>query len=190
MKIPWKSLLYILLSAAVSIALLFGMEAVSDVVTEKQQTAKVKAVFGEMLEADRYDEIETGAFASIQSAYKAYLSSGTMEGYAVTVVVKGYGGDMQVHVAVSPDTRTFIGLRVGENRETENLGAKVALPAFTDQFDGLPAPAYLDGYTGLEKTATDDNAIEAVGGATVSSKAVVKAANIAYSFIQDLGKGV
>lgn len=51
----------------------------------------------------------------------------------------------------------FVGIRIEENHETENLGARVAEPAFTDQFRSLPAPAYLDGYTGLERTAESDD---------------------------------
>lgn len=51
----------------------------------------------------------------------------------------------------------FLGIRIGENHETENLGARVAEAAFTDQFRSLPAPAYLDGYTGLERAAEPAN---------------------------------
>ena len=169
----------------ISVGLLFGAEAVTASLLEGQKNAAAREAFGELLAADDYEPLDTGTYGEIAAAYRAVDAEGRLLGYGVTAAIKGYGGELQVHVALNAAGDRFVGIRIGENHETENLGARVAEPAFTDQFRSLPAPAYLDGYTGLERTAESGRSVEAVTGATVSSKAVVRAANAAYAFIRD-----
>ena len=185
MKTAVKPILYLLAAAVISVGLLFGAEAVTASLLDGQKNAAAREAFGELLAADDYEPLDTGAYGEIAAAYRAVDAEGRLLGYGVTAAVKGYGGELQVHVALNAAGDRFVGIRIGENHETENLGARVAEPAFTDQFRSLPAPAYLDGYTGLERTAESGRSVEAVTGATVSSKAVVRAANAAYAFIRD-----
>ena len=185
MKTAVKPILYLLAAAVISVGLLFGAEAVTASLLEGHKNAAAREAFGELLAADDYEPLDTGTYGEIAAAYRAVDAEGRLLGYGVTAAVKGYGGELQVHVALNAAGDRFVGIRIGENHETENLGARVAEPAFTDQFRSLPAPAYLDGYTGLERTAESGRSVEAVTGATVSSKAVVRAANAAYAFIRD-----
>lgn len=185
MKNAIKPLLYLLAAAAVSIGLLFGAESLTDVLVERQEKNAASQAFGELLAADEYVVLDTGIYGEIAAAYQALDAQGVLLGYGVTAAVKGYGGELRVHVALNAAGDQFIGIRIGENHETENLGARVAEPAFTDQFRSLPAPAYLEGYTGLDRTAEPGRSVEAVTGATISSKAVIRAANVAYAFIRD-----
>ena len=185
MKTAVKPILYLLAAAVISVGLLFGAEAVTASLLGGQKNAAAREAFGELLAADDYEPLDTGTYGEIAAAYRAVDAEGRLLGYGVTAAVKGYGGELQVHVALNAAGDRFVGIRIGENHETENLGARVAEPAFTDQFRSLPAPAYLDGYTGLERTAESGRSVEAVTGATVSSKAVVRAANAAYAFIRD-----
>ena len=164
MKTLLRPILYLLAAAVVSVGLLFGAEAVTDIAVEKQKNKTARESFGGLLDADQYEALNIGAYGEINAAYRAKDADGSLLGYAVTASVKGYGGEIH---------------------ETENLGARVAEAAFTDQFRSLPAPAYLDGYTGLERAAEPSQSVEAVTGATISSKAVVRAVNVAYAFIRD-----
>ena len=190
MKALIKPLITLLAACAVSTALLFVADRLSGVIVEKQRTQEVRASFGEILEAETYTELDVGAYAGITAAYSAGDAEGNLVGFAVDVTVKGYVGDILVHVALSPDASRFLGIRIGEQRETDKLGSRISEPAFYEQFAGLAAPAYLDGYTGLERNEPPEDTITAVAGATVSSKAVVKAANTAYYYIQNEHKGV
>ena len=185
MKTLLRPILYLLSAAVVSVGLLFGAEAVTDIAVEKQKNKTARESFGGLLDADQYEALNIGAYGEINAAYRAKDADGSLLGYAVTASVKGYGGEMKVHVALDSAGDRFLGIRIGENHETENLGARVAEAAFTDQFRSLPAPAYLDGYTGLERAAEPSQSVEAVTGATISSKAVVRAVNVAYAFIRD-----
>ena len=189
MKSLVKPLLTLLVACAASVALLLGADQLSGILVEKQHSQEVRASFGEMLEAARYQELDVGAYAGVVSAYSALDDAGNLLGFAIDTTVKGYVGDILVHVALSPDGTRFLGVRIGEQHETDNLGANIARPAFYEQFSGMAAPAYLDGYTGLEREIPEDT-VTAVAGATVSSKAVVKAVNIAYHYVQEAHKGV
>ena len=85
-------------------------------------------------------------------------------GYAVIAQSKGYSS--QVPMAVAFDDEGTITNVIGmDNTETPGLGTKVQLPDFTDQFLGRTA----------EPLTIDD--IDAVTGATISSKAALAAVN-------------
>lgn len=89
-------------------------------------------------------------------------------GYAVQQAVQGYGGPIELIVAVRSN-HTLGGVRVGGEgfSETEGLGAKAKDEAFTGQFRGAQLPVKLGGE------------IDAITGATVTSRAVVDGVNTA-----------
>ena len=84
-------------------------------------------------------------------------------GRALAVVEKGFGGDVTVHVEMNDDG-TVKALSI--DTPDEVLGKRVSEAEFTEQFIGKAAPFVLGG-----------NGIEALSGATVTSKAAVKAIN-------------
>ena len=90
------------------------------------------------------------------------------QGSVVQVTVKGYGGPVQVKVAVLKDG-SIAGVEIGgkDFSETPGVGARVQEESFWSQFIGKTGPFKLK-----------DN-VDAVSGATISSTAVVKAVNAA-----------
>lgn len=149
-----KAVLNVILVAVISVALLFGMSAITDRLIRSQEDEAAKSAFSGLLDANRLDSLSTGDAEGITAAYRALDKDGGLMGYAVTVTVKGYGGDMVVHTALSADGQRFIGLRVGSHMETEGYGSKTAEPAFTDRFKDAEAPVSLAGYTGIEGLET------------------------------------
>lgn len=111
-------------------------------------------------------EIFPGASFSEENGHYTCMENGGVVGYAVVVEERGYGGKMRVVVGASPEG-TVVGVRVVSQNETPGLGAKVAEEAFLGQFAGRR----------LEEIALkkDGGEIEAVTGATISSRAVVRA---------------
>lgn len=150
MKQWLKPLLSLLAVTAVSAALLFGMDAVTRRVIEQQELRAVQDAFSGVISGDTWQAADTAGESDITVAYRVLDADGVLLGYAVTVAVKGYGGEMQVHAALSADATRFLGLRVGGNQETQGYGSRVTEEAFYNQFDSLAAPASLDGYTGIE----------------------------------------
>lgn len=103
----------------------------------------------------------------LQFAYKA-TGDGKTLGHALKTTVEGYGGPIEIIIGIGTD-RTLRGIRVGGNEfnETEDLGAKAKDPEFTDQFQGKTVPL-----------ALGEN-IDAISGATVTSRAVTEGVNAA-----------
>ena len=94
----------------------------------------------------------------------ACMEAADGKGFAITAQAKGYAS--QVPLAVAFDDEGVITNVIGmANTETPGLGTKVQEPAFTDQFIGRAA----------DPLALDD--IDAITGATISSKAALAALN-------------
>lgn len=86
-------------------------------------------------------------------------------GYVVTTGAKGYGGLVTVMTGIKNDG-TIAGVTVLDHTETQGLGTKAA------------EPSYLDAqYVGKDQTL---EGVETIGGATVTSKAVLKAVGSAF----------
>lgn len=158
MKQWGKPLLSLLAVIAVSVALLFGMDALTRTVIEKQELETVKKAFSGVISGEKWEELKTDGAADIQAAYRVLDKDGTLLGYAVTAAVKGYGGEMEVHTALAADASRFLGLRVGNHQESQGYGSKVTEEAFYGQFVSLSAPASLGGYTGIEEDQAGSSA--------------------------------
>ncbi len=89
--------------------------------------------------------------------------SGNITGYVINVGEKGYGGEIRILVGITNEG-TVSGVSVISHSETPGLGANAAKPSFLRQF------------VGVNKAELNGN-IDALSGATVSSKAVTNAVN-------------
>ncbi len=82
---------------------------------------------------------------------------------------KGYGGDIGVITAVNTDTDEIVGVAVTTHSETPGVGSKTKTdPEFGGQFKGKPI-------TDVFKVKADGGQIDAVSGATISSRGVAGA---------------
>ena len=94
----------------------------------------------------------------------ACMEAADGKGYVVTAQAKGYSGQVPMGVAFGPDG-TIVNVIGMKNTETPGLGTKVAEEEFSAQFVGCAA----------EPLTLDD--IDAITGATISSKAALAAIN-------------
>ena len=79
---------------------------------------------------------------------------------------KGYGGDIGVITAVNLDTDEIIGVAVTTHSETPGVGSKAKTdPDFRRQYGGQPI-------TDIFKVKADGGKIDAISGATISSRGV------------------
>lgn len=102
-------------------------------------------------------------------------------GYVLSVTsTEGYGGDIVLSLGISKDG-TIMGIDTLSLSETAGLGAKASSDQFKSQFVGIQGEVV---YTKLGKTA--DNEIDAISGATITTKAVTKAVNAGLSFVNAL----
>ena len=93
---------------------------------------------------------------------------------------KGYGGDVGLMVGIDTKDNKIIGVGVTTHAETPGMGAKAQTdPSFVAQFKKLP----LEGQVNV---TGDGGSINAISGATITSRAVCSATNDALKIYENL----
>lgn len=113
--------------------------------------------------------------------YEGYDDSKNVVGYVFTTSAKGYGGDIVTMVGVKADG-IVSGLDFLSISETAGLGMNADSDEFKSQFVGK------SGVIGVNKSTSTDTEIQALTGATITSKAVTNAVNIALELFEEVGK--
>ena len=112
-------------------------------------------------------------------------TSGETVGYVITVTShEGYGGDIQVSVGIQSDG-TVTGVSFLSISETAGLGMKAKEPSFYEQYVGKNPTKFA-----VSKDGGDGEQIDALSGATITSRAVTGAVNAALGYYQNaFGQG-
>jgi electron transport complex protein RnfG len=138
-----------------------------------------RAIFAVLSEATRYETTErilqTDKGAEKIRIFKGFDADEGLVGYAFIAKGPGFQGIIKMMVGLHPDYLRLHGMQVLEQLETPGLGNKIEGDKFRDQFKGieiLPKIEYIK-YRKPEKP----NQIQAITGATISSKAVVEIIN-------------
>ncbi len=95
--------------------------------------------------------------------YEAYDEKGSLVGFGFVKTGRGMWGDIQIAGGIDLDYK-LTGLVVLEQGETPGLGARIVESRFLNQFIGLS--------TGQIKLKKFNGNIDAISGASISSKAV------------------
>ena len=111
--------------------------------------------------------------------YEGYDVEKNIVGYVFTTSSKGYGGDIVTMVGVKADG-TVSGMDFLSISETAGLGMNADTDEFKNQFEGK------FGEIGLNKNTPAENEIQALTGATITSKAVTKAVNTALELFEEV----
>lgn len=141
------------------------------------------AKFEEIENLERY--IDSASFSdgvSIGEAYIAKDENSEFIGYVVSVsTAKGYGGSIEMSVGFDA-WGTITGMKVTKMSETSGLGAHCTDESFSSQFKGISEKVE---FTKTGKTKP--NEIDAISGATITTRAVTEAVNGARGFIGVMG---
>ena len=126
------------------------------------------------------DELVAAASAmggKLTDLYEVYDGSALM-GYAVKVEASGSQGTIVMMVGVDAD-KAVTGVSIVSNSETSGIGSKVMANenGVLDQFKGMSGAGSLE----VGKN------VDAISGATVSSKGVTRGVNTALSVVEALG---
>jgi Na+-translocating ferredoxin:NAD+ oxidoreductase subunit G len=106
-----------------------------------------------------------------EGRYEARSDRG-VEGYIVPVEGRGYGGTMKMIAAVGPDG-ALLGFELLSHNETPGLGDRAAESSFRDRFKGRRHGQFQITTTG------ESGKIDAISGATITSRAVAEAIDAA-----------
>ena len=164
-------------------------EITKDPIAKQEAQAKAEAYEQVFTDAAAFEEVEMDdtliqtirdqldqegyKAQSIEEVMRAEDQSGETLGYAFTVVTsEGYGGDIQFSMGGQNDG-TLNGISILSIGETAGLGMNADTPAFKDQFVGKQVEKLQ--YT--KNGATQDDEINAISGATVTTNAMTNGVN-------------
>lgn len=122
----------------------------------------------------------------VKEAYIAKGSDGGRAGFVILAEVKGYGGKVRVIVGIDTEGKVS-DYKIIETKETPGLGSKASEPAFRKQFTGFVPAGPLKVIKGTKKNNED---IDAISGATITSKAITAAVQAALDAATALVKSV
>ena len=131
--------------------------------------------------------LEAAGYTSddIDEVVVAADKNGEAIGYVITVTShEGYGGDIQISVGILNDG-TVKGIEMLSIGETAGLGMKAKEPSFYEQYVGKNPTKFA-----VSKDGGDGEQIDALSGATITSRAVTGAVNAALGYYQNaFGQG-
>lgn len=139
-----------------------------------------KEAMAALISAEKYDKAE------IDGELYIAKNGEEIKGYIVSTQSRGYGGDIKIMTAISVDKKV-LGIKIlSAADETPGLGQNVTKETFYSQYIGRT-----ENITVVKNGAdADKNEINAVTGATISSKAVTTAVNNAFECLNNYLKTV
>lgn len=188
-KIIKDALALTLITLVAGVALGGVYEITKDPIAKQEAQAKAEAYEQVFTDAAAFEEVkmddtliqtirdqldqEGYKAQSIEEVMRAEDQSGETLGYAFTVVTsEGYGGDIRFSMGVQNDG-ILNGISILSIGETAGLGMNADTPAFKDQFVGKQVEKLQ--YT--KNGATQDDEINAISGATVTTNAMTNGVN-------------
>ncbi len=118
-------------------------------------------------------EIQKNGATSFYSLFHV-VSQGKPAGWVVKTEGQGYADRIELLIGFNPDTTTIKGLFILGQKETPGLGANIILPRWRQQFIGKATGRPL---TVVKGGVPESHTIDAITGATISSRSVVRMVN-------------
>ena len=145
---------------------LAATNSVTAPIIEAATLAAQEAARTELLpDAQGFEKVEGVDVANVSDVYRTTNDVGVV----ITSSAKGYGGDVVVMTAITPDGN-IKQIKVTEQYETKGIGSNVvSTPSYWERYEGVSA--------GQALVLNQD--IDAYSGATISSRAVLTAVNSA-----------
>ena len=156
-------LLTLVLAAAVLLGLTFGLKSVASANAQKEHLTMMQTLLpgSESFTVEAY----TGEDENIRSVHKSE------NGYVIEVATQGYADEIVMLVGVSNDGKVK-GLVVRDSHETYGLGNNAL-------FDW----EFLSQYLNTQGDAQVGENVDAITGATVTSKAITRCVNSAVAYV-------
>ena len=119
-------------------------------------------------------EVEKNGIKKIYSVFETRQEDGRLVGWVTKVSGQGYADRIELLLGLDPSIETITGLFILDQKETPGLGNKIVEPKWRNQFARKSTRKQLQVVKG---GASKSNEIDAVTGATISSKSVVAIIN-------------
>ncbi len=173
----------------------FFYELTKEPIAKQQAEAIRKACSAVFAEAASFEETEYSVSSDLAdqmatdgvrtgTVYKALSSGGELLGYVIeSTSIKGYGGEIVLYLGVRLDG-TLNDISILSISETPGLGMR-AEEVLVPQFHNKQVTSFE--YT--KNGASKENEIDAISGATITTKAVTAAVNDGLALAAELTEG-
>lgn len=191
-KIIKNAMILMVITLVAGLGLGFVYEITKDPIAKSQEAAKKAAwqqVFPEASLED-FEAIDVDADAAEAAISEVGMTSSVDEvcvidggegGYVITATSKeGYGGDIKITVGITADG-TVNGISILSISETAGLGMKATEPKFYEQYQGKQTEQFY-----VSKDGGSGEAIDALSGATITSRAVTGTVNLALAYYRNI----
>lgn len=154
-----------------------------------RKTATEQAIFEVQPNAKSYEKVNVDI-----ELYKVFDENKNPIGFAMPYVGNGFQGKIRLIIGITDDFEKLTGMKVLEQLETPGLGTKIVEDPshkeeplwFPNQFIDLVVKPEIIWVKGI--APDEPNEVEAITGATISSKAVIKIINDAVQTLVTLRK--
>ena len=178
-----KLTIVLFLVCAIAAGILGGVNELTYQRIADQAAAKTREAFAAVMIADEFPElpVDQAAFPTVDRVNQA-LKGGSIAGYVVTSTFSGAQGNITLAVGVSPDYKCT-GISVIEHSETSGLGANAASTGEV----GVKFRAQFVGQDEQIALANAGGSIDALTGATITSRAITGAVAESIRVVKSLG---
>ncbi len=170
-------LILFIIAALSSLLLAYANQVTAPLIEENTRKKTEASMSVVMPDADTFEQVENTS-DDIVEAYVAKAGGETV-GVCIVCEENGYNGAVRI-VAGVDDEGKVTGVDILSHSETPGLGANAEKDSFKDQFKGKTADI------GVVKSNAGANEINAISGATITSRAVTGAVNKAISAAADI----
>lgn len=177
-------LILLVITAFVGVILGFAYTITKEPIEAQAQKANTEAMRELIANGDTFKKKDVKLTENIVEVNEV-LNNGSTVGYTIKLNTKGYGGNIELMVGISNDGKVQ-GIKILSQSETPGLGANSTQPAFYGQFKGKSIEKELQV---IKASSAQDNEIQAITGATITSKAVTRGVNEAVNFYKSNLKG-
>ncbi len=150
-----------------------------------QKAETERAIFLVHQDGKNYEPLNANGF----EVFKVYDEQKNSLGYSLCFIpAMDFKGKIKIMIGLTEDLNKITSIEILEQSETPGLGTKILEPPYKDQYKGLtPVPA-IKLVKGIPPE--NPNEVQAITGATISSRSVVNIVNEGISKLREsLNKG-
>ena len=181
-----KMIAVLTIIAALSGSILSMWDGVTAPRIEANRLKVLKRAISTVLPA--YDHYEEMLVRDDITLYLGKDNNGNTVGVAFKAKGNGFSPDLTLMVGINPQFSELIGIEILEQTETPGLGNKIEDDWFKDQFKGQIMDDQETAVIKNVKPSDPARGIQAISGATISSKAVVNIIRTQVLTVRDLYK--
>lgn len=130
--------------------------------------------------AQSFSDARTCRLGDTEYAYYEGVSDEKTVGWVFGVSTKSYGGEAKLMVGVDTEGKVT-GVSILQINDTPGLGMNARDESFLGQYKGR------SGTVGVAKNSPSENEIQALTGATITSRAMTQAVNTALALYSEIG---